>query len=109
MIAAAVGFQNATLSFWLFIIFQILGNSILVATCRPMAPMIVGRGGATAVTYALAAVTILQYIGQMLVFIPGQVIDAFGYTAQTAWMAVAPVAFVALVASFFIKPKKEDE
>lgn len=109
LIAAAVGFQNATLSFWLFIIFQILGNSILVATCRPMAPMIVGRGGATAVTYALAAVTILQYIGQMLVFIPGQVIDAFGYTAQTAWMAVAPVAFVALVASFFIKPKKEEE
>ena len=45
LIAAAVGFQNATLSFWLFIIFQILGNSILVATCRPMAPMIVGRGG----------------------------------------------------------------
>ena len=44
LIAAAVGFQNATLSFWLFIIFQILGNSILVATCRPMAPMIVGNG-----------------------------------------------------------------
>lgn len=109
LIASAVGFQNATLSFWLFIVFQILGNAILVATCRPMAPMIVGRGGATAVTYALAVVTILQYIGQMLVFIPGQVIDAYGYTAQTAWMAVVPVALIALLASIFIKPKKVEE
>lgn len=108
LIAAAVGFQNATLSFWLFIVFQILGNSILVATCRPMAPIIVGRGGATAVTYALAIVTILQYVGQMLVFIPGHAIDAFGYTAQTVWIAVTPVALIALIASVFIKPKKEE-
>lgn len=104
LLAALFGFENSTLFFWVYLIFQILGNAILVATCRPMAPMLVGRGGATAVTYALAVITILQYLGQMFVFLCGSAIDAFGFTSMAAWTAIAPVAAVCLVASFFIKP-----
>ncbi len=104
LLAGIFGFENSTLFFWVYLIFQILGNAILVATCRPMAPMLVGRGGATAVTYALAVITVLQYLGQMFVFLCGTAIDTFGFTSMAAWTAVAPVAAVCLIASFFIKP-----
>lgn len=104
LLAALFGFENSTVFFWVYLVFQILGNAILVATCRPMAPMLVGRGGATAVTYALAIITILQYLGQMFVFLCGSAIDMFGFTSMAAWTAIAPVAAVCLIASLFIKP-----
>ena len=109
LLAGLFGFENSTLFFWIYLIFQILGNAILVATCRPMAPMLVGRGGATAVTYALAVITVLQYLGQMFVFLCGTAIDTFGYTSMAAWTAVAPVAAVCFIASFFIRPSKPNE
>lgn len=109
LLAALFGFENSTVFFWAYLVFQILGNAILVAACRPMAPMIVGRGGATAVTYALAIITILQYLGQMFVFLCGTAIDAFGFTSMAAWTSIAPVAAVCLIASFFIKPAKRIE
>lgn len=111
LLASLFGFENSTVFFWVYLIFQVLGNAILVATCRPMAPMLVGRGGATAVTYSLAIITVLQYLGQMFVFLCGTAIDTFGFTSMAAWTAVAPVAAVCLIASLFIKPspKKDTE
>ena len=109
VLAGLFGFQNNMAFFAVYLTFQILGNAILVATCRPRAPMIVGCGGATAVTYALSVITVLQYLGQMFVSFCGSAIDAFGYTATAAWTAIAPVAVVCFVASFFIRPSQSKE
>ncbi len=104
---------SGTALFWVYMIFQFLGNAILVATVRPYVPLLVGKGGLTAVAFGLSMITFLQYGGQMFtgpVFggIHDAVVAAGGTTlegwTQAANMAIIPVGIVAFVCTFFIKP-----
>lgn len=108
LLAACFGFKTGGMYvFVLYMVFQVLGNAILVATCRPMVPMLVGRGGITAVTFGLAIITILQYLGQIFVHEFGAAVDAFGY-ATASWIVMVPLAVIGLLSSFFIKPGRQE-
>jgi len=103
-LAACFGFKTGgTWIFAMYMLFQILGNAILVATCRPMVPMLVGRGGVTAVSFGLSLITILQYLGQIFVSVFGSAIDSVGYAAAS-WIVIVPLGVVGILSSFFIKP-----
>jgi len=135
-LTAFFGFRNTLgpLSGWgmfyTYLACNAIGNMILVGTIRPYVPLLVGRGGATAVALGLSIVTFLQFAGQSImatVFggavaanggqlissasqlqaLAGQgvdvsaVLDAWG---TGCWIAILPVAVVALICSFFLKP-----
>jgi MFS family permease len=120
-----VGFKTEFLglSGWpLFVIYlmvQFLGNAILVATVRPYIPLLVGRGGVTAVTLGLSLITILQYTGQMfspLFFsliqsnggiiprVAGQPIGDLAGWASATWGGLVVPGIIAFICCFFIKP-----
>lgn len=112
-----LGLSGMTL-FAVYILFQFLGNAILVATVRPYVPLLVGKGGVTAVSFGLSIITMLQYAGQMFtgpVF--GGIHDsavAAGATSLAGWeqaanMGIIPVAIIALICCFFIKPSAAKE
>jgi MFS family permease len=114
--------------FYLYLACNAIGNAILVGTIRPYVPLLVGRGGATAVTLGLSMVTFLQFLGQTVMSTAfggavaangGQLIASASQLKQMppeiaqksldAWgigclEAVLPVAVVALVCAFFLKP-----
>jgi hypothetical protein len=93
------------LLFGIYMLVQVLANAILVATCRPMVPILVGRGGVAAVSFGLSFLAFLQYGGQMFMPLFGSAIDNFGYAAAT-WMVAFPVAALGFVAAFFIRTKQ---
>jgi MFS family permease len=136
MLTAFTGFRNqlGPLSGWgmfyAYLACNAVGNMILVGTIRPYVPLLVGRGGATAVALGLSIVTFLQFAGQsvmatvfggavaanggqlvasagQLTALAGQGVDvaaALGAWGTACWVAVLPVAAVALICSFFLKP-----
>jgi len=118
--------------FYLYLACNALGNMILVGTIRPYVPLLVGRGGTTAVALGLSIVTFLQFAGQSVMATVfggavaangGQLISSASQLAQlgegagpalnawgtACWVAVLPVAAVALVCSFFLKPSEPKE
>jgi MFS family permease len=139
-LAMVLGFKPVDISTTLgmvqfvgYLIFMFIGNAGLVACVRPYVPLLVGRGGAVAIGYALMGVTLLQYIGQMFSQPFGGIIDgmtggaaamavsrgvaavdpavlgaAFG---QASWILVG-IGAVGFIASFFLRvkaPKKDGE
>jgi MFS family permease len=103
-----------------YLMVQFLGNAILVATVRPYIPLLVGRGGVTAISLGLSLVTILQYLGQMfspLFFgliqsnggviprVAGQPIGDLAGWASATWPGLVVPGIIAFVCCFFIKPK----
>lgn len=116
--------------FILYLLCNAIANMILVGTIRPYVPLLVGRGGATAVTLGLSIVTFLQFFGQSLMsfcfgsavaasggqlissanqlaFMPAEVAQA----SLNAWgigclEVVLPVAVIAFVCSLFLKPSE---
>jgi hypothetical protein len=89
--------------FAVYMVVQFLANAILVATCRPMIPLLVGRGGVTAVSFGLSMFAVLQYGGQMFMPFYGKAIDSFGYATAT-WVVAFPVAAIGFITAFFVKP-----
>jgi MFS family permease len=107
VLACCFGFKNlGTPMFVVYMVCMIAANGILVATLRPMMPMLVGRGGVTAVTLGLALFTVLEFGGQLFTNFYGAAMDILGY--GTASLAVGlPVAIVLVIFSILVKPDKE--
>lgn len=135
-LTAFTGFRNelGPLSGWpmfiTYLCFNAVGNMILVGSIRPYVPLLVGRGGATAVALGLSIVTFLQFAGQsvmatvfggavtsnggQMVASVGQlnalaregvdVASALSAWGDACWQVVLPVAVVALICAFFLRP-----
>jgi MFS family permease len=125
-LAATTGFKTEFLGlsgwplFIMYLVFQCLSNAILVASIRPYVPLLVGRGGVTAVSLGLSVITILQYAGQMvstsvfgglvsagggvLARNAGQPIGELSAWVHASWVTLVVPSIVALVCCFFIKP-----
>lgn len=107
---------TAIMIVYLVIIF--CANGILIATIRPYIPMLVGRGGASAVAVGFALLTMLQFGVQFLTApVFGGVQDAAivaGATSAMAWaeaaqFVIVPAGALALVCSFFIRQSKQEK
>jgi MFS family permease len=79
------GFKPADVStaagmarFIAYLVFMFIGNAGLAACVRPYVPILVGKGGVTAIGYAFTAVTLIQYIGQMIAEPFGRLVDSLG-------------------------------
>lgn len=108
VLACVLGFKDmGTVAFVLYMVFMVLANAILVATIRPMMPMLIGRGGFTAVTIGLAAITFLEFFGQIFTNFFGSAVDAFGW-AQASWIVAVPIAVLMVISAFLVKPSKEE-
>jgi predicted MFS family arabinose efflux permease len=107
VLACVFGFKNlGTPVFVLYMVCMVLANGIMVACLRPMMPMLVGRGGVTAVTLGLALFTVLEFGGQLFTNFYGSAMDAFGYA--TASLAVGvPVAVLLVICAALVKPDRE--
>jgi MFS family permease len=124
-LSGVVGFKTQFLGlsgwplFMIYFMVQLLGNAILVATVRPYIPLLVGRGGITAISLGLSLITILQYGGQM--FSPlffgliqtnggilprsaGQPIGNLSGWASATWTGLVIPGIIAFICCFFIKP-----
>ena len=118
LLMACFGMRTwGTWSFVIYVIFQVLGNCMLVAGIRPYIPLIMGRGGATAVAFGFACVTFLQQLGNTL----AGVVYAYAAAAFSAdptmidiaglgtasWAVLVPVAAIGLICTFFIRLPKQ--
>jgi predicted MFS family arabinose efflux permease len=92
--------------FAVYLPIQFLANTILVATCRPMVPLLVGRGGVTAVSFGLSLFAFLQYGSQMFTPLFGKAIDTYGYSTAT-WMVTFPIAVIGFITACFVKPASD--
>lgn len=107
VLACVFGFKNlGTPMFVVYMLCMVLANGVMVACLRPMMPMLVGRGGVTAVTLGLAFFTVLEFGGQLFTNFYGAAMDAWGYA--TASLAVGvPVAVLLVICGILVKPDKE--
>ena len=107
VLACVFGFKNLGMAvFGVYMVFMILANGIMVATLRSMMPMLVGRGGVTAVTLGLAFFTILEFGGQLFTNFYGLAMDMLGYAGASLAVGV-PVACLLVFSAFMIKPDAE--
>lgn len=107
VLACVFGFKNLGIPlFGVYMLCMIVANGVMVACLRPMMPMLVGRGGVTAVTLGLALITILEFGGQLFTNFYGNAIDLWGFS--TASLAVgAPIAVIMVICAFLVKPDQE--
>ena len=104
VLACVFGFKNLGMAvFGVYMVFMILANGVMVATLRSMVPMLVGRGGVTAVTLGLAFFTILEFGGQLFTNFYGLAMDMLGYAGASLAVGV-PVACLLVFSAFMIKP-----
>jgi MFS family permease len=97
-----------------YLVALFVANGVMNATIRPYIPMLVGRGGVTAVSLALSLLSLLQF-GIQLFTAPvfGGIQDAAvaaGASSAAAWAAAAnfgiiPLGIVAFICTFFIRQK----
>jgi MFS family permease len=97
-----------------YLLVQFAANGIMIAVIRPYIPMLVGRGGVTAVSLGLSLLTLLQFGIQFFTApVFGGIQDAAvaaGASSAAAWATAAnfsiiPLGIVALVCTFFIREK----
>jgi MFS family permease len=98
----------------MYLLVQFAGNGIMIAVIRPYIPMLVGRGGVTAVSLGLSLLTLLQFGIQFFTApVFGGIQDAAvaaGASSAEAWATAAnfsiiPLGIVALICTFFIRQK----
>jgi MFS family permease len=101
-----------------YIIFSVLAMAMVNASIRPGMPLLVKDGGISAVSLGLAAITFLEFFGQIFTTFFGMAIDAFsvienGVTlhsgfAEAGWVIAFPAAIVLIVCALLTKPGKKD-
>ncbi len=107
VLACCFGFKNLGIPmFVVYVICMVIANGVMVACLRPMMPMLVGRGGVTAVTLGLALITILEFAGQLFTNFYGAAIDAWGFATASFGVGV-PVAVLMVICALLVKPDKE--
>ncbi|MGN0038270.1 MAG: nitrate/nitrite transporter [Coriobacteriales bacterium] len=107
VLACCFGFKNLGMPmFIVYVCCMIVANGVMVACLRPMMPMLVGRGGVTAVTLGLALITILEFGGQLFTNFYGNAIDLWGFGAASLYVGV-PIAVVMVVCALLVKPDQE--
>ncbi|MDR2434638.1 MAG: MFS transporter, partial [Treponema sp.] len=98
----------------IYLVVQFAANGILIAVIRPYIPMLVGRGGVTAVSLGLSMLTLLQFGIQFFTApVFGGIQDAAvaaGASSAEAWamaanFSIIPLGIVALICTFFIRQK----
>jgi MFS family permease len=98
----------------IYLVVQFAANGILIAVIRPYIPMLVGRGGVTAVSLGLSMLTLLQFGIQFFTApVFGGIQDAAvaaGASSAEAWATAAnfsiiPLGVVAVICTFFIRQK----
>lgn len=101
-------------TFWVYAIFQVLGNCIMIAGVRPYVPMLTGRGGATAVSFGFALITFLQQLGNTISGVAFSA--AMGGGADIAALSFAsmctivPVGIIGFICACFIRlPKQQGQ
>jgi MFS family permease len=103
---------GAIMAIYLVVLFT--ANGIMIATIRPYIPMLVGRGGVTAVSFGLSWLTLLQFGIQFFTApVFGGIQDAAvaaGASSAAAWATAAnfsiiPLGIIALICTFFIRQK----
>jgi len=90
-----------------YIAFMVIGNASIVASLRPMMPSLVHKGGFSAISLSLAAVTFLGFVGQLFGPIFGAVADSSGYELASLIVGL-PVAVVFVFVAFLVRPGKAD-
>lgn len=107
VLACCFGFKNLGIPmFVVYVICMVIANGIMVACLRPMMPMLVGRGGVTAVTLGLALITILEFGGQLFTNFYGAAIDVWGFAVSSFAVGV-PIAALMVICAVLVKPDKE--
>lgn len=97
-------------TFWIYAIFQVLGNCIMIAGVRPYVPLLVGRGGATAVSFGFALITFLQQLGNTL---SGIIFSAAMGAGDLAGMefasmvTIVPIGIIGFICTLFIRLPKQ--
>ncbi|MDR3315051.1 MAG: MFS transporter [Coriobacteriales bacterium] len=90
-----------------YIVFMVIGNASIVASVRPMLPSLVHKGGFSAISLGLAAITFLEFVGQLFGPIFGAVADSSGFGAASLIVGL-PVAVVFVFVAFLVRPGKAD-
>lgn len=107
VLACCFGFKNLGIPmFVVYVICMVIANGIMVACLRPMMPMLVGRGGVTAVTLGLALITILEFAGQLFTNFYGAAIDVWGF-ATSSFAVGVPIAVIMVICAILVRPDKE--
>lgn len=107
VLACCFGFKNLGIPmFGVYVVCMVIANGIMVACLRPMMPMLVGRGGVTAVTLGLALITILEFGGQLFTNFYGAAIDVWGFAVSSFAVGV-PIAVLMVISAILVKPDKE--
>ncbi|MDR0515334.1 MAG: MFS transporter [Coriobacteriaceae bacterium] len=118
-VAAVFGFKAWGLPLLVvYLVFTVLAMASANASIRPALPLFVKQGGISAITLGLAALTFLEFFGQIFTVFVGMAKDAFatveggvivnaGYE-QAAWFVALPAAVILIVCAVLTRPGKAD-
>ena len=94
-------------TFWAYAVFQVLGNCIMIAGVRPYIPLLLGRGGATAVSFGFALVTFLQQLGNTISGVAFSAAMGAGGTVEAlstaSLITIVPVGIIGFICTLFIR------
>ena len=124
LLAVVFGWKvGAFYFFGFYLLFHIVGNVLLVGSVRPMVPVLVGRGGQTAVAVGLSILTVFQFGGECLETFVSYAIGAFasmdagviGHAAvppeafqMTTWTVMLPIIVIGTAFAFLTRPSKAE-
>ena len=108
---AVFGFKQSVLgipSFGIYVAFHVFANGILVACCRPLAPLFVSKGGIAAVSFGLALLTVCEFGGTLSATPFGYFVDMLnGNFGLGVLYACVPLGIIGVIAAFFTKPDRK--
>lgn len=96
-------------TFWVYAVFQVLGNCIMIAGVRPYVPLLTGRGGATAVSFGFALITFLQQLGNTLsgvIFSAAMGSGGLAGLEFASMVTIVPIGLVGFICALFIRLPK---
>jgi MFS family permease len=99
--------------------FSVLAMAMINASVRPALPLLVKKGGITAVSLGLAAITFLEFFGQIFTTFFGMAKDSFavvsesgviinGGYAEAGWAIAFPAAIILIICAILTRPGKKD-
>ena len=93
-------------TFWVYAVFQVLGNCIMIAGVRPYVPLLTGRGGATAVSFGFALITFLQQLGNTLsgvIFSAAMGAGDLAGLSFASMVTIVPIGIIGFICTLFIR------